>query len=173
MLTSIRKRLRSFVRDERGVALTEFALVAPLLFVVLFATIDFGKGINYWNEQTQMAAQGARLAAVNGTNAYSGACVGSGTAATLANYIQCQAATNELRNGGGSTTKSAVCIVPSGGGAAGNPITVRVRTQYTWLPLYSIIRLHLGTTTIQGQATMRLERPWTAGTVGSTGATCP
>jgi Flp pilus assembly protein TadG len=178
MFESIRSRVHRLIHEERAVALTEFALVAPLLFVVLFGTIDFGKAINYWNAETQMAAQGARLAAVNGGNAYSGTCVhGTSvtTVTTLADYIQCQADTNELRNGGGSTTKAQVCITFPSGGTATHPVTITVSTLYTWLPLYGLIDLHLGRATIRGQATMRLERDWLpapSGPVGSTGAVC-
>jgi Flp pilus assembly protein TadG len=164
---------RRLLREERGVALVEFALVAPLLFAVLFGLIDFGKAINYWNTETQMAAQAARIASVNGDNAYTGNCVGGGTKATLADYIQCQTATGELRNGSGGGTFGAtaaqVCITtPSGSGAVGQPIRVTVKTDYTWIPFLGLAPIQ-----IEGTATMRLERAWTAGSpVGSTGATC-
>src|SRR5207302_353095 len=86
MFESIRSRVHRLIHEERAVALTEFALVAPLLFIVLFALIDFGKAINYWNDETQLAAQGARIAAVNGSNGYSGLCLdGTTTQTTLAN----------------------------------------------------------------------------------------
>ena len=60
-----RGRLRAFRRDERGTALVEFALIAPLLFLLLFGIIDFGRALDYYNQVTQLAGQGARAAAVN------------------------------------------------------------------------------------------------------------
>src|SRR5437763_12245520 len=60
-----RGRFRAFRRDQRGTALVEFALIAPLLFLLLFGIIDFGRALNYYNQVTQLAAQGARAAAVN------------------------------------------------------------------------------------------------------------
>ena len=42
-----RGRFRGFRRDERGTALVEFALIAPLLFLLLFGIIDFGRALNY------------------------------------------------------------------------------------------------------------------------------
>ena len=43
----------------------EFALIAPLLFLLLFGIIDFGRALDYYNQVTQLAGQGARAAAVN------------------------------------------------------------------------------------------------------------
>src|SRR5207302_9963540 len=126
------------------------------------------KAVNYWNTETQMAAQAARIAAVNGNNTYTGACVGGGTKATLADYIQCQTSTGELRNGSGGVfgaTAAQVCITPLGSpvGGIGQPIRVTVKTRYTWIPIPGIASIPITTT-----ATMRLERAWTAGIVGST-----
>ena len=51
--------------EERGVALVEFALVAPILLVILLGILDFGKAFNYWIDQTQLASAGARWAVVD------------------------------------------------------------------------------------------------------------
>src|SRR6266705_4988603 len=51
-------------RDERGTALAELAIVMPLLLVLLFGMLDFGKAFNEWITQTHLASEGARLAAV-------------------------------------------------------------------------------------------------------------
>ena len=51
--------------DERGVALIEFALVLPLLLVLLLGMIDAGKAFNYWNDETHLANEAARYAVVN------------------------------------------------------------------------------------------------------------
>ena len=47
--------------DERGVALVEFALVLPLLLVLLLGMIDVGKAVNYWNDETHLANEAARF----------------------------------------------------------------------------------------------------------------
>ena len=60
-----RGRFRALRRDQRGTALVEFALIAPLLFLLLFGIIDFGRALDYYNQVTQLAGQGARAAAVN------------------------------------------------------------------------------------------------------------
>ena len=51
--------------NQSGQALPEFALVLPLLLLLLFGMLDFGKAFNYWIDTTQITAEGARYAAVN------------------------------------------------------------------------------------------------------------
>ena len=49
---------------QRGQAMVEFALVLPLLLIVLFAVVDFGVGLTRWIAITNAAREGARLGAV-------------------------------------------------------------------------------------------------------------
>jgi hypothetical protein len=140
---------RSLARSESGVALVEFALVLPILLVLLFGMLDFGKAFNYWIDETHLANEGARWAVVNKNP-------GSGT---LQQYIQQQADTPELRNGGTSSVPSPlqVCIsFPDGSGEVGDPVHVAVSATYNWLPFLGS-RLGIASTTITGSSTMRLE----------------
>jgi len=136
------------------VALVEFALVAPLLLVILFAMLDFGRTFNYWIDATHLANEGARWAVVNKNPASSG---------SLQDYIQQQADTDELRNGGSSSVPSAleVCIsFPGGSSAVGNPVQVTASVTYNWLPFLSEQALGgLTSTTVSSSSTMRLEAP--------------
>jgi Flp pilus assembly protein TadG len=154
--------------DESGVALVEFALVVPILLVLLLGMLDFGKAFNYWIDETQLASSGARWAVVN---ASPGQCLDGTTATSLQAYIQCQADTKELRNGGTNSVvnKARVCISfpPVSGHTSplvGDPVRVTVSVAYTWLPLISQ-RIGLAAATISGSSTMRLEAPpsYTAG----------
>ena len=47
--------------------MVEFALVLPLLLLIIFGIIDFGKAFNYWVDETHIANQAARIVEVNGT----------------------------------------------------------------------------------------------------------
>ena len=56
--------------DEDGAAAIEFAIVASLLFMLVFGIIDFGFGFHTWNGTAHAAREGARQAAVESdTNA--------------------------------------------------------------------------------------------------------
>ena len=151
-------RLRSVVsrlRDDRGVALTEFALIAPLLMLLLFGMLDFGKAFNYWIDETHLANMGARWAVVNKNP-------GSGGGQTLQQYIVAQADTNELRNGGTTSIPTAdkasayICF-PDGTGGVGHAVEVRVTATYHWLGFVSQ-KIGFLTTPIAGKAQMRIEQ---------------
>lgn len=178
MTESIQTRLK----DARGVALAELALVLPLLLVLLLGMLDFGKAFNEWIDETHLANEGARLAAV-GYPAVVGACDGS-TAANpntcLTQYIRNGADITELKTGHGGGPYSGaqgaaqVCIYypmnPSTNtfGQVGDPVQVSVQVNYHWLN-YLVSKISLATTPITGQATMRLERQAKAGALSAPG----
>jgi hypothetical protein len=51
---------------DRGAAAVEFALVLPILLLVIFGLIDFGRLLNAQVKTTEAAREGARAAAVAG-----------------------------------------------------------------------------------------------------------
>ena len=53
------------LQEEAGAAAVEFAIVASLFFMLVFAIIDFGFGFHTWNGTAHAAREGARLAAVD------------------------------------------------------------------------------------------------------------
>jgi Flp pilus assembly protein TadG len=55
---------KSTFRDERGQALTEFALVLPILALLLFGVIQFGIAFNNYLTLTDAVRAGARKGAV-------------------------------------------------------------------------------------------------------------
>ena len=150
-------------REDAGQSLVEFALILPVLALILFGLLDFAKAFNYWNDQTHLAAEGARWAVVNSNP-------GSGT---LQQYLQQQADTSELRG------LATVCVSfpnnPDTGtsGQVGDPVMVTVRSRYTWIPFVASKASLSPSTTITGTATMRLEALPTAYSAGSGGTgTC-
>jgi Flp pilus assembly protein TadG len=52
------------IRNERGQATTEFALVLPILCLLLFAVIQFGIAFNHYLALTDAVRAGSRKAAV-------------------------------------------------------------------------------------------------------------
>jgi hypothetical protein len=56
----------------RGQALAEFALIAPLFFLLLFGIIEAGRYIYYYETLNNATREGARYAIVNGERSLSG-----------------------------------------------------------------------------------------------------
>jgi hypothetical protein len=142
------RRGRGRAADERGQGLVEFALIAPLLLLLVFGITQFGLALNASNDETQLASVVARYAAVN-YNPASGS-------QSLSAWAKAQADTTIVSSGG------QVCIsFPNGTTNIGDPVQVIVSTTMNWQPLYGISRLIGGSipasTTISGSAVMRLE----------------
>ncbi len=167
---------RGRIREDRGTALVELALVLPLLLIVLLGMLDFGKAFNEWISQTHLASEGARLAAVNycpnpssdgsGNLTCDWSSIGCGYSdpnKCLAQYIDAQTF-GELKNGrlvssnAPAQNKSQVCIFYPKLAATqvGDPVNVTLVVRYQWLN-YVTRRLSIASTNITGSATMRLE----------------
>jgi Flp pilus assembly protein TadG len=54
-------------RNRRGAAVVEFALVAPILFLLAFGIIEFGRMVMVQQVLTNASREGARLAVIDGT----------------------------------------------------------------------------------------------------------
>jgi hypothetical protein len=140
---------KAHITDEEGQALVEFALVLPVLILVLFGAIHFGRAFNYWNDETHLTAEAARFAAVNRKPDPS-------SALTLQQQIKNQADAADLKSG------ASVCVSfpnsPSGTPApvAGDPVQVRMSFVFNWIPLIGT-KVGVGSTTITSSTVMRLE----------------
>ena len=151
--------------DEGGVALVEFALVLPLVLLLLFGMIDFGKAINYWNDETHLANEAARQAVVNN-------CPSCAPGQTINDWIKTRADSAELQKGGSSVQPPGikVCIWfpnPPGHSASqptnhgvGDPVQVIVHAQYNWLG-YLVGRGITPHSDLTGTSTMRMEQRFT------------
>ena len=75
--------------EESGQALIEFALVLPVLILIVVGIIDFGFAFNQWNTAQNAAREGARIAAVSNSEATikNRANVSGGTVGLLATDI--------------------------------------------------------------------------------------
>jgi hypothetical protein len=131
------------LKSESGQSAVEFAMVVPLLCLVIIAILHFGKVMNYWLDLNHVASEGARKAAVNTFTADGG----------YETYIRGRLETDELRTGGTTSIPSpatvAVCLPE--GGDVGDPVTVQVAVAYS-LPFIG------KTVNLRGTATMRLEQ---------------
>jgi Flp pilus assembly protein TadG len=128
------------VRRDEGVAMAEFALILPVFLMIVVGLLAFGRVFFYWIQTNHLANETARWAVVD-RNPYTGK--------TL-QQAAVDSSTIEFQNG----TK--VCIDFPGKDEAtaelGDPVRVRVEKPFTVLPM-----LNVGTVTIRGTSTMRIE----------------
>jgi Flp pilus assembly protein TadG len=167
---------RLLLAEERGVALVEFALLLPFFLVLLFGMLDIGKAVNYWNDQTHLANEAARYAAVGNSPDPNWAGSKTTTAYKLNTAIKNQAETTDLKNGGTPPTSIqspgvSICIwfpnkhtpVVPADYAAGQPVQVVVTAQYNWLGfLFKSGSVLKANQTMRATSTMRLEQPYQA-----------
>ena len=59
-----------FVRDSRGQSLIEFALILPMMLVVMFMITEFGRALYTYNVLATAARAAARVAVVSGSGSY-------------------------------------------------------------------------------------------------------
>jgi Flp pilus assembly protein TadG len=136
--------------NEDGAALVEFVLILPVVLLLLLGILDAGRAYNYWIDETHLANQAARFAAVNSN---------PGGSQSLQAYIKAQADTPELRGGGTASVPGSmqVCVdFPTGTSNVGDPVRVTTSVTYNWLPFLSG-RTGIARSTLTGQAVMRLE----------------
>ena len=120
----------------------EFALVAPVFFLLVFGMIEYGRMVMVQQILTNASREGARRAIIESSTA-------SEVASIVANYL---AATSVS----GATWNVEPGELTSVG--AGDPVTVTVSVPYdqvSWLPTPQ----RLGGVQLHGASTMRAERP--------------
>lgn len=136
-------------RKERGANLVEFALVAPLLFALLFGMIEFGWAFAQNLDVKHTAREAGRLAAVNSTAA----------------EIEGRVCDNDLLSSTHVTE-----ISRAGGAVAGDTATLTVSANLQEITgLFSWV---LGGITLSSTVEFRLEQDATAWN-GSDLAPCP
>jgi TadE-like protein len=133
---------------ERGQALVEFALIAPLFLVIVVGLIQFGIGLNYWLDLNKVANQGARWGVVN---KYPDCPPPGppGPGCTLEEHLETQALSEGLRR----DIEVEICFMESSTGAVGEPLRVRARHELRFAAI-----LDMWSITLKGEATMRIEQ---------------
>ena len=162
-------RLKRRVREQRGQTLVEFALILPILLVVVLGIVDFGRAVNYWNGETSMANDLARIVSV-GTWPTSGPCTGSETSFNA--YVSCaltnQYGINTVSSGSNGLSGVTACVSAPTPTTPGTPVTVKISGSYGWLPIFKFSTA----ATITGSATIPLVNAITASTMNTQTAAC-
>jgi hypothetical protein len=138
-------RRRTNLRREEGVAMTEFALIVPVFMLIVVGMLAFGRVFFYWIGANHLANETARWAVVDRNPD------------PVKYTVPADALQKYARDNGGTLefTDAKVCITyvgPGGTPALGEPLQVKISKPFTFVPL-----LKIGTITIRGTSTMRLE----------------
>lgn len=116
------EKLRQICRKHRhGAAAVEFAVVAPVLFLLVFGMIEFGRMVMVQQVLTNASREGARIAVLDGA-----------TTSDVTSAVQSYLA-------GASISGATVTVTPNPPSSAGygEPVTVSVSVgfnQVSWLP---------------------------------------
>jgi Flp pilus assembly protein TadG len=138
------RMIRNIMHDERGQAVTEFAVILPILLLVLFAIFQFGVIFNNYIEIAAAAREGARKGAVSRT---------AGNCAQVTSMVQAsaQGAAPDLTL---PTSQIAVADTCTNNQVqAGNDITVTVT--YPWS--VSLLGQVVASGNLSSATTMRVE----------------
>lgn len=139
--------IKTIVKHQDGQAMTEFAIVLPVLLLILFGIIQFGIVFNNYIDVTSSARQGARTGAVS----RSLGCSGEQTAITQA----AQSAGTSLNTSNMTVTSniSALCTANGGSVPQGGALTVTVSYPYS----ISLLGLVVSSGSLSSSSTMRIE----------------
>jgi hypothetical protein len=148
----------SRIRGESGQSIVEFAIVLPLVVVIILALADFGRALFMFLEAEHAASDAARIAAVDYVP----------VSGSLQDYLKQALVFGELGSGGGvsgAQGAAKLCIdFPNNTSNRGDPVRVKVTNSFKWIP-GGIIP---GSVSIAGSATMRIEQTPSYGTGCST-----
>jgi uncharacterized protein (UPF0333 family) len=144
------------MRDERGQALVEFAIILPIVLLILLGVVDFGLAFNSQNDEANLANTAMRLADVNLCQQ----CNLADGNAQIVKYIAQQADTKQLSTNGlticffNPSDPSSTAAIPSG-----QPLEVKLSSTFKW---FRYTGLPVGTTPIVARVTGRLEQDFNA-----------
>ena len=128
--------MRSFQkRERRGVAVVEFAIVAPLMFLLVFGIIEFGRALMVQQVLTNASREGARRAILEST-----------TAAEVTTLVN-----DYLTNTSVSGATISVSPASLSSVGLGDPVTVTVSVPYnqvSWIPPWFLGGQTLSATTM-------------------------
>jgi hypothetical protein len=140
--------------SEDGQALVEFALVLPVVVVILFGIVLFGFALNDSIDQTQLVSEAARFAAVNSEHG-TGAIKEPSNPKDFLDWI--------TKQGDNSDVEKATATLCSPESKVGQYVEVKLKSMYNWFKASKVFELFGGTfnaeTPIVSTARMRIEVP--------------
>jgi len=132
---------------ERGQDLIEYAIIFPILFMVLVGIFDLGRVVYYYSALTNVAREGARWAVINPTDT-----------ANIKGIVCYYAVGLDL-----GCPNPPVTVTPLDQDSNGRDDHIRVNVSYDFKPVTPLMGSFLGlgssdTLSLHGPAIMRLEQ---------------
>jgi Flp pilus assembly protein TadG len=136
--------VRRWRETDSGQTLVEFSLILPIMLLMLFALVDFGRGFYTWLVLTNAAREGARVGAVQQP------------------IDVITAKVKDTASGLDTTDPPLTITVTNPQGARGESVTVDLTYNFTFVtPVGGILNIvsggNLTAPTITSHASMRLE----------------
>ena len=134
------KICRSHRKERRGATVVEFAIIAPVFFLLVFGMIEFGRMVMVQQVITNASREGARVGVLDGA-----------TTTEIENTVN-----SYLASGSISGADVEVDPNPPSNAGYGEPVTVTVAVGFdevSWLPT----PMFLGTTELTASTVMRRE----------------
>lgn len=143
--------------ERRGAAVVEFAVIAPLMFMLFFSMVEIGRAVMVAQMATSASREGCRQAVQTGQSVSS-----------VQNFISTYLSASGVPTGAITTTISNQTSEGGGFGATGNlsavPTGMGVKVdvsvnfaQVTWLPPSFAYSIMPSGATLKGSTTMRKE----------------
>lgn len=133
------KLIRRLIKDKRGIAAVEFALVLPVLLLLIFGIIEMGTAWYYRQMMVNASREGARLGALSAT----------GGTTDVASHV------STILTESGFPAQFSVSATGVGG-SPGTLVTVQVDSNYNFPVLSSLVPA-IGSVTLQAVTVMRHE----------------
>ncbi|MEW6327514.1 MAG: TadE/TadG family type IV pilus assembly protein [Thermodesulfobacteriota bacterium] len=131
------------LRDQKGAAAVEFALVLPILILFIFGIIEFGMGMHAKEILTNASREGARAGIVAGDP--------RPTESQIIDVVK-----TYLTNAALDVNKAEI-KVSGAGGTPGSYLTVQVQYPYKFEVLPGFMTDFAGDITLTGRTVMRTE----------------
>jgi Flp pilus assembly protein TadG len=141
--------IRKFAASDRAAAMVEFAIVLPVLLLIVFGIVDFGRALFTLNNLTAAVREGARMASTQITPDPTVAASMTAVQNTVTNYV--------IAFGGSSGAATVSETFTGGAPPTMQSITVQI-VSYPFTPITPIAgMIGMGTINMSPSATFRWE----------------
>src|SRR5579863_1906670 len=148
-------KLRARLLAHEGQSLVEFAMVLPLILLIVFGVVDFGQAYNYKNQETSIANQAARYAEVNACPVPDNTSPTPPCTVSIPTAVAKDSGSSELQSGSNSNLGIAppgitisFCLPNGSAGTVGSQLETNVTSSYRWMPFLQLGNVAIGATVI-------------------------